>query len=108
MRYILVLVFLLATSGKVFANESVTIFVKEASYAINSSDDELNSTELANKLKQLKFSMVTIDVDYCAGPDMVAGVYAALANANSSVKNVQLKASGSHEVSKCKKTYNKR
>jgi len=102
MRYILVLVFLLAISGKVLADESVTISVKESSYSINSSDEELNSTELESKLKQIKFSLVTLDVDYCAGPVMVAEVYVALSNANPSVKDVQLKTSGSHEESKCK------
>lgn len=102
MRYILVLVFLLAISGKALADESVTIFVKEASYSINTSDEELSSAELESKLKQLKFSLVTLDVDYCAGPVMVAEVYVALANANPSVKDVHLKASGSHEQSKCK------
>jgi len=103
MRYILVLVFLLVISGKALADESVTIFVKEASYSINNSDAELSSVELESKLKQLKFSLVTLDVDYCAGPVMVAEVYVALANANPSVKDVHLKASGSHEQSKCKK-----
>lgn len=102
MRYILVLVFLLVISGKVLADESVTIFVKETSYSINSSDEELNSAELESKLKQLKFSLVTLDVEYCAGPVMVAEVYVALANAKPSVKDVHLKASGSHEESKCK------
>jgi hypothetical protein len=33
---------------------------------------------------------------------MVAEVYIALSNANPSVKDVQLKTSGSHEESKCK------
>jgi hypothetical protein len=101
MRYILV--FLLVISGKALADESVTIFVKEASYSINTSDEELSSAELESKLKQLKFSLVTLDVDYCAGPVMVGEVYVALANANPSVKDVHLKASGSHEKSKCKK-----
>ncbi|MDN5501982.1 MAG: hypothetical protein L0G80_18940 [Shewanella sp.] len=102
MRYILVLVFHLVISGKALADESVTIFVKEASYSINTSDEELSSAELESKLKQLKFSLVTLDVDYCAGPVMVAEVYVVLANANPSVKDVHLKASGSHEQSKCK------
>lgn len=102
MRYILVLVLLSAFSGKALADETVTIFVKETSYSINNSDEQLNSTELESKLKQLKFSLVTLDVDYCAGPVMVAEVYVALANANPSVKNVQLIASGNHEQSKCK------
>ena len=102
MRNILVSVFLLVVSGKLLADESVTIFVKETSYSINSSDEDLNSTELESKLKQLRFSMVTIDVDYCAGPDKVAEVYVALANTNLSIKDVHLKASGSHEESKCK------
>ncbi|MEO3677981.1 hypothetical protein ABGI61_03020 [Rheinheimera sp. FR7-31] len=102
MRYILVLVFLFITSGKALADESVTIFVKETSYSINTSDEELNSAELESKLKQLKFSLVTLDVDYCAGPVMVAEVYVALANANPSVKDVHLKTSGRHEQSKCK------
>ncbi|WP_105199029.1 MULTISPECIES: hypothetical protein [unclassified Pseudoalteromonas] len=102
MRYILVLVFLLVISGKVLADESVTIFVKETSYSINSSDEELNSAELEGKLKQLRFSLVTLDIDYCAGPVMVAEVYIALANANPSVKDVHLKASGNQEQSKCK------
>lgn len=101
MRYILVLAFLLVISGKVFADESVTIFVKETSYSINNSDEELNSAELESKLQQLKFSLVTLDVDYCAGPVMVAEVYVVLENANPSVKDVHLKASGSHEKSKC-------
>lgn len=102
MRYILFLVFLMVTSGKALADESVTIFVKETGYSINSLDEELNSAELEYKLKQLKFSLVRLDVDYCAGPDMVAEVYVVLANTNYSVKDVQLKASGSHEESKCK------
>lgn len=102
MRYILVLVFLSVISGKALADESVTIFVKEASYSINTSDEELSSAELESKLKQLKFSLVTLDVDYCAGPVMVAEVYVAIANANPTVKDVHLKASGSHENSKCK------
>jgi hypothetical protein len=102
MRYIFVSLFLFVVSGKLLADESVTIFVKETSYSINSSDEDLNSTELESKLKQTRFSMVTIDVDYCAGPDMVAEVYIALANTNPSVKDVHLKASGSHEESKCK------
>ncbi|MBB1300444.1 hypothetical protein H5203_03780 [Pseudoalteromonas sp. SG41-1] len=102
MHYILVFAFLLAISDKVLADESVTIFVKETSYSINSMDEELNSAKLESKLKQLKFSLVTLVVDYCAGPVMVAEVYVALANANSSVKNLHLKASGSHEKSKCK------
>ncbi|MBE0458737.1 hypothetical protein NDQ71_05775 [Pseudoalteromonas sp. KG3] len=102
MRYILVLVFLFITSGKALAEQSVTIFVKETSYSINTSDEKLNSAELESKLKQLKFSLVTLDVDYCAGPVMVAEVYVAIANANPSVKDVHLKASGSHEQSKCK------
>lgn len=89
-------------SGKLLADESVTIFVKETNYLINSSDEELNSAELESKLKQLKFSLVTLDIDYCAGPVMVAEVYVALANANPSVKDVHLKASGSHKESKCK------
>lgn len=101
MRNILVLVFLFITSGKALADESVTIFVKETSYSINTSDEELNAAELEIKLKQLKFSLVTVDVDYCAGPLMVAEVYVALANANPSVKDVHLKASGSHQQSKC-------
>ena len=102
MRYILVLVFLLVISGKALADESVTIFVKEASYSINNSNEELSSVELESKLKHLKFSLVTLDVDYCASPVMVAEVYVALENANPSVKDVHLKASGSHEQSKCK------
>lgn len=102
MRYILVLVILFITSGKALADQSVTIFVKEASYSINTSDEELNSAELESKLKQLKFSLVMLDVDYCAGPVMVAEVYVAIANANPSVKDVHLKASGSHKDSKCK------
>ena len=102
MRYILVLVFLLLGCGKALADESVTIFVKETSYSVNSSDEELSSAELESKLKTLKFSLVTLDVDYCAGPVMVAEVYVALANANPSVKDVHLKASGSHQQSKCK------
>ncbi len=102
MRYILVLVFLSAINGKLLADETVTIFVKETSYSINTSVEQLNSVELESKLKKLTFSLVTLDVDYCAGPVMVAGVYVALANANPSVKNVQLIASGSHEQSKCK------
>ncbi|QYJ77507.1 hypothetical protein [Shewanella acanthi] len=104
MRCILVLVFLFITSGKALADESITIFVKETSYSINTSDEELNSAELESKLKQLKFSLVTLDVDYCADPVMVAEVYVALANANPSVsvKDVHLIVSGSHEQSKCK------
>lgn len=102
MRYILILVFLLVVSGKALADELITIFIKETSYSINTLDDELNSAELESKLKQLKFSLVTLDIDYCAGPVMIAEVYVALANANPSVKAVQLKASGSHEQSKCK------
>jgi hypothetical protein len=102
MRYILVLVFISAFSGKVIADETVTIFVKETGYSINTSDEQLNSTELESKLKQLTFSLVTLDVDYCAGPVMVAEAYVALANASPSVKNVQLIASGSHEQSQCK------
>lgn len=102
MRNILVLVFLLAISGKVLADGAVIIFVKETSYLINSSDEELGSAELESKLKQLKFSLVTLDVDYCASPVMVAEVYVALSNANPLVKDVQQKASGSHEQSKCK------
>ena len=102
MRYILVLVFLLVISGKALSDESVTIFVKQASYSINTSDEALSSAELESKLKQLKFSLVTLDVDYCADPVMVAEVYIALANANPMLKDVHLKASGSHEVSQCK------
>lgn len=102
MRYILVLVFLFITCGRALADESVTIFVNETSYSINSSDEELNLTELESKLKQLKFSLVTLDIDYCAGPMMIAEVYVALANATPLVKDVQLKLSGSHEKSKCK------
>ncbi|WP_105190163.1 hypothetical protein [Pseudoalteromonas sp. T1lg48] len=60
MRYILVLVFLFVTSGKALADQSVTIFVKETTYSINTSDEELNSAELESKLKQLKFSLVTL------------------------------------------------
>lgn len=103
MRYILVLGFLLILSGNVLADQSVTIFVKETSYSINSSDEELNSAELENKLKQLKFSLVTLNIDYCAGPVMVAEVYVALANAQPSVKDVQLKASSHHKETKCEK-----
>ncbi|MFY8274775.1 hypothetical protein AAEU32_11690 [Pseudoalteromonas sp. SSDWG2] len=102
MRYILVLVCLLVISEKVLADESVTIFVKETSYSINSSDEELSSSELEGKLKELTFSQVTLDIDYCADPVMVAEVYVALANANPLVKDVHLKLSGSHEQSKCK------
>ena len=102
MRYILVIVLLLVISDKALAVDSVTIFVKEASYSINSSDEELNSAELESKLKQLKFSLVTLDIDYCASPVMVAEVYLALANTSPSVQDVRLKLSGSHEQSKCK------
>lgn len=102
MRYILFSVFFMVVSGKALADESVTIFVKETGYSINSLGEEFNSAELEYKLKQLKFSKVRLDVDYCAGPDMVAEVYVALANTNPPVKDVQLKASGSHAESKCK------
>lgn len=102
MRYILVLMFLLVVSGKSLADEMVTIFVKETGYSINGSDKELNSAELEHNLKQLTFSLVTLDIDYCADPIMVAEVYVALANAKPSVQDVHLKASGSHEQSKCK------
>lgn len=102
MRYFLALVFVLLINGKVLADAAVTIFVKETSYLINSSDEKLNLAELESKLKQLKFSEVTLDVDYCAGPEMIVEVYVALANVNPSVKDVHLKASGSHEESKCK------
>jgi hypothetical protein len=102
MRYILVLIFLLVVSGKSLADEIVTIFVKETGYSINGSDKELNSAELEHKLKQLTFSLVTLDVDYCADPVMVAAVYVALANAKPSAQDVHLKASGSQEQSKCK------
>ncbi|WP_088212421.1 hypothetical protein [Shewanella sp. Shew256] len=105
MRYILTLIFILIISGTVFADESVKIFVKESGYSINISDEELNSAELESKLKQLKFSLVTLEVDYCAGPVMVAEVYVTLANANPTVQDVRLKTSGSHEKSKCKSVY---
>ncbi|MFQ6370547.1 hypothetical protein [Shewanella sp. YIC-542] len=82
--------------------QAVTIFVTENGYSINTSDEALNSAELESKLKQLKLSLVTLNVDYCAGSVMVVGVYVALANANPSVKDVHLKASGGHEHSKCK------
>jgi len=90
-------------SSNELADESVTIFIKETSYSINNADEELNSTELANQLKNLHFSLVTLDVDYCAGPVMVAEAYVALANAKPLVQDVQLKASGSPLVSKCNK-----
>lgn len=101
MRYILVLVFLVVTNGKVLADESVTIFVKETGYSINSLGEELNSAQLEGKLKQLQFSQVTLDIDSCAGPVMIAEVYVALANAKPTVKDVHLIASGSYASGGC-------
>lgn len=102
MRYIIVAMFLLGVSSKSLANEAITIFVKETSYSVDSPDGELSFAELERKLRQLKFSLVTLDVDYCAGPDMLADAYVAIANANPSVKGIHLKPSGSNETSKCK------
>lgn len=101
MRYILALVFLLVVSGKSLADEAVTIFVKETSYSVNSSDEELSSAELERTLKLLKFSFITLDVDYCASPVMVAEAYVAIANAIPEVKDITLKASGSSKTSQC-------
>ncbi|MFT7089404.1 MAG: hypothetical protein ACJAU4_001211 [Glaciecola sp.] len=101
MGNIIGILFLLAFSGKALANESIIIFVKETGYLVDTAEVELNSVELENKLKQLKFSLVTLDVDYCAPPDMLASAYIAIANANPEVKSVNLKLSGDHEKSKC-------
>lgn len=103
MRYILVLVlvFILINGGKALADELLTIFVKEASYSINSSSKELNSAELESELKQLKFSQVSLDINYCAGPDRVAEVYVAIANAKPSVTDIHLKTSGNDAQGRC-------
>jgi hypothetical protein len=101
MRHILVILILLALTGKTLANETITIFVKEASYFIGNSEEELTFEELLSQLKQLKFSLVTLDVDYCADADTIAYAYVAIANSKLEVKDIRLQLSGRHEESQC-------
>jgi len=103
MRYILVILIFLTSTGKVLADELITIFVKEASYSIGNLGKELTHEELESKLKLLKFSLVTLDVDYCAGPDTLAYAYVAIARSKAEVKDIRLQLSGNHEESQCKK-----
>lgn len=101
MRHILVILIILASTGKALAYESITIFVKENSYSIGNAEEDLTPAELETKLKQLKFDLVTLDVGYCAGPDTLAYAYLAISNSAPSVKDIQLKLNGINEESQC-------
>ncbi len=101
-RKFIALLLLMLFSTNLLADETITIFVKEISYSINNSDVALNRAELESSLKKLKFTLVILDVDYCAEPDTLAYAYLAISNANSKLKDIKLKASGSSTESKCK------
>lgn len=96
----LVFTFFMLFGSQVFADESIAIFVKESSYSIDDGK-KLNLNELEVTLKHIKFSQVTLDVDYCAGPGMIANAYVAISNANSSIQDINLVLSGDHMTSKC-------
>lgn len=100
MRNIFAILLLLAFSDKTIADEEITIFIKETSYLINSSQEILTVEELERKLKKLQFSRIILDVDYCA-VETLAYAYVAIFKAKPSVTDIKLKASGSHEESKC-------
>ena len=100
MRFLLLL--LTATSFFTFANEEITIHVKESTYSVGKSAEVLTNIELEEQLGELNFSVVTLDVDYCAEPLTIANAYLAIANSKPSVTDIKLKSSGSHEESKCK------
>jgi hypothetical protein len=101
MKHLLTLLFCCAFTANLFATEAITIFVKEKSYSIDRSEVELTAERLENELEKLAFMFITLDVDYCAGPDTLAYAYVAIENVNPSVKEITLKLSGSHEKSVC-------
>tara|TARA_Y100001001_G_C7781427_1_gene229145 strand:- start:242 stop:529 length:288 start_codon:yes stop_codon:yes gene_type:complete len=90
----LILLLLAATSFCTFANEEITIHVKESTYSVGNSVEVLTNIELEDQLGELNFSAITLDVDYCAEPLTIA-------NSKPSVTDIKLKLSGSHEESKC-------
>ncbi|MDB2331700.1 hypothetical protein N9V74_08355 [Alteromonas sp.] len=97
----LILLLLAATSFYTFANEEITIHVKESTYSVGNSVEVLTNIELEDQLGELNFSAITLDVDYCAEPLTIANAYLAIANSKPSVTDIKLKLSGSHEESKC-------
>ncbi|MCG7646990.1 hypothetical protein MHM87_15525 [Alteromonas sp. Cnat3-28] len=100
MRFTLLL--LLVISFYSNASDEITIHIGETSYSINDSDKMLTNTELEIELSKIEFSSVTLDIDYCAEPSLIAEAYSAIANSKPSVSNIQLKAGGSSEETKCK------
>ena len=102
MRKILALTLFLLMSFSAIADESIIIHVKESHYLINDSKTELTFAELETNLKSLTFSVVTVDVDYCAEPETLANTYLALSSAQPKLKDIKLNMSGSHEESMCK------
>ncbi|MEI8653854.1 hypothetical protein P4S57_14755 [Pseudoalteromonas sp. Hal273] len=97
----LILLLLAATSFCAFANEEITIHVKESTYSVGNSVEVLTNIELEDQLGELNFSAITLDVDYCAEPLTIANAYLAIANSKPSITDIKLKLSGSNEESKC-------
>lgn len=102
MRSIIALTLFLLIPFTVFADEVITIYVKEANYLISNSKAELTFSELEKKLRSLNFSTVIVDVDYCAEPEILANVYLAISNAKPALKDIKLNLSGGHKESMCK------
>lgn len=98
----LIILLLAATSFFTFANEKITIQVKESTYSVGNSVEVLTNIELEKQLEELDFSSVTLDVDYCAEPLTIANAYVAIANSKPSVTDIKLKLSGNHKESECK------
>ena len=84
------------------ASDEITIHIGERSYFIDDSDKMLTSTDLEIELSKIEFSSVTLDIDYCAEPSLIAETYLAIANSKPSLSSIKLKASGSSEETKCK------
>ncbi len=102
MRRVVALTLFLLMPFTAIANELITIYVKESYYLISKSKTELTFAELETQLKSLNFSVVILDVDYCAEPETLANAYLALSNAKPALKDIKLNLSGSHEESVCK------
>ncbi len=102
MRYLFTLLIIILSIGNVTASEAITIFVKETSYSTSNTEGELTIDELEARLKSFKFSNVTLNIDYCAGPEIIVNAYVAIANSKPEVKDIRLQLSGGHKVSQCK------
>ena len=97
LKYLILILF--GFSVTTFAEEQITIFVNESSYALEGNKKELDSKSLLNQLKKQKVESVLLAVDVCAGPVILANVYVVLSELK--ITAIDLKGVGKLEKGSC-------